>query len=399
MITYKNNIEYYGLLFLAFFPLYPFFLLSIGIGVYLISVFLSRYLGKVKQEKTNYHFIFLSVLFYLFLVFKAFLNENYIEEIKYFRSSVSLLIFPLAWLISNKPISSKQRKNVIKIFVYSSFILAIYIVFFSLFFTLKTNRNFNIFYEEIPIINVHPNYASLYFLTAILFIYLNLKESKSKIIDVLLMLFFTTILFILAVRVVIVALLIILSIEFLFNKQFSTITKSSIFIGVILLAVFSFFIIKPFNKKIKETILLQKIELPYAKFPTSTQIRLGIYDCALPIIEKNFFFGVGAQSFEKEINECYKKFNNYDKVNYNTHNYYLFLLGSSGIFSLLSFVYLFVLHLKKAVALKDHLYFYVLISLLITLLTENFLSRVQGAIFAMFFITLFIKSNNLLVEK
>ncbi len=391
----KIDYEYIGLIILVFFPIYPFFLLSLSVFVYAGLVIISRVTNKKKDQfRRNNGLIIFSLLFYVLLLTRGLFNENPIEEIKYFRSSLSLLVFPWVWWISTKTITKKQRENLMRCFVISSLLLAVYILIFSLVYSYRSNEEFTIFYEKVQLIYVHPNYTSIYFIASIVYLYLQLYgcNDRLKMVYSLMIIFFMIVLMFLATRIILLSLVCLIIAEIIRKKSFKK-RGLLLFFTSTLIIVLSSIYIKPFKKKIKEISSFDEFILPYGEFPTSSQIRIGIYDCSVPIVKENWVFGKGAYTLEKEINECYDKFKNHDKIDYNTHNYYLFLLGSSGIASLVSFLIMLFLHFKLALSRRDLLYLYILACIALTLLTENFLSRIQGVIFTMFFITVFIKSK------
>jgi hypothetical protein len=395
MITKKTNFEYIGLIILSFFPIFPFFLVSLSVIAYVLLALLSKFVSKRNFQKRDYTIISLHILFYLLLIIRLFFTDNFIEGFQHLQPSLSLLAFPIVWFISSTSLSNKERDNILKCFTLSSFILALLILFFSIYIAFTTNKEFIIYYEEIKYLDIHPNYVALYFLAAILFLYLTLnkRSRKVKVISQLFIFFFIAMILALSSRIVII-LLVIIGLFELFKRIKAPLNKKIIILLVsFIILVSSTLLIKPLHKKLKETINLNELVLPYKKFPTSTQIRLGIYECAFPIIKKNWLVGTGGINFEREINACYESYNNYQKINYNSHNYYLYLIGSAGIFCLILFLVLLFYHFKRAIYHKDFFYGYILLALVITLFTENFLSRVYGVVFIMFFLTVFMKST------
>jgi len=391
----RINFEYIGLIILAFFPIYPFFLLSVAIFIFVLLSIYSRFKYKNQRQNRSSILIFAHVFFYLLLIIRLLFLGQLEEGFNYLQPSLSLIVFPIVWYFSNTTLSKKERNNIFKYFTLSSFILGLYILGFSVYNSIKLKQEFTIVGENIKYLDIHSNYVSLYFLAAIIFLVLGMKENNTnrKIMGILLIGFFLFLIFYLSSRIVLITLFIVLFLDLFKRVKISFFKKGIIVLIGITLVLGSIFFMKPLQKKVKETFSTEEFTLPDKKFPTSLQIRLGVYSCTLPIIEDNWLLGAGVINFEEGINNCYSKFKNYDKIRYNSHNYYLFLLGSSGIFCLLSFVLLLYLHVKRALINKDFFYLYFIISIMITLLTENFLSRVYGVIFFLFFLTVFVKSN------
>ena len=325
----KADFGYLGLVILAFFPLFPFFLMTLSIFTYIgLAIASGLFNDKNDTTRLSKGIIAFSLLFYLLLIIRGLFNEHPFEEVQYFRASLSLLVFPITWMISKNRITSKQRKNILRCFTMSTFILAIYILFYSIYISAIRHEEFLIFYDQIEFIHVHPNYTSIYFIASIIILYLELKNSnlRLKIIYCAMITLFIILLLFLATKIVLLTLFILIALEIIRKNR--TITKRDL---SILLICVSFIVvagiyIKPLNKKLSEVASLDEFVLPYGQFPTSFQVRLGIYHCSIPIIKKNWIVGTGAETLENEINQCYNKFNNHDKLVYNTHNYYFFLL-------------------------------------------------------------------------
>lgn len=396
MISNRNiNFEYIGLLILSLFPIFPFFIVSLSIFAYVGLILMSKFFHK--KHVTNKHSVIISlhILFYFLLIVRLFFTDNLSDGLNHLQPSLSLIVFPIIWLISNTSLNKIQRDNILKCFTLSSLILALYILFFSIYYAFTTSGEYIIYFKEVKYLDIHPSYVSLYFLAAILFLFLTFdkRNRKIKVISLLMMIFFVFMILAFSSRNAIVILIIVGTFELFKRIQFSLQKKLIILTISFSILLSAVFLLRPLYKKIIETINPSEFVLPYKKFPTSTQIRLGIYDCSFPIIKENWLTGKGGINFERDINTCYEKYKNYDTINYNSHNYYLYLIGSSGIFCLMFFLGLLFFHFKKALYCRDFFYLYILLALVITLLTENFLSRVYGVVFTMFFLTVFLKSN------
>lgn len=400
MSFFKNkNWEFYGLLFLAFFPIFPFFLVSVAIAFFLLLSVFQRVLIKPDSSKSifNTQFFIIQILFFVLLLCISGFKDSFSPTLKYLEPSISLLLFPVFWYVTKSKITKEERKSVLKTFVLSSFLLGIYIVLFSIYDSILNNSDFTILYEEVPILSIHPLYVGLYFFMSIVLIYLE-GLFINKPLKYSLLFFFTLLIIAMASRAVLLVLLLFFAIEF-FRTRITLKSKLAIvFLGLVI-SFSAFYVIKPLQKKVIEISSSEYYQLPNKDWPTSAQIRIGLNHCALPIVKKNWITGAGIISFENQLNKCYSKFNNIEKIRYNSHNYYSFLLGSGGILCLLSFLLLLFCHFKAAFnnSNKTHLYFLVLISL--SLLTENILSRVYGVVFMLFFMTIFVKSSSSSSQK
>lgn len=403
-MTQAKNIqwEYIGLLFLACFPIFPFFLVSVGIGVYAVFALLERFLNKshTKNYVFNNRFFVIQIAFFLVLAFISFFNDGISSTLKYLEPSLSLLIFPIIWFISKTRITVKQRQNVLKTFTVSSLLLGFYFVGFSLFYAIKNNLSFRIFHKEVPVLDVHPHYSGLFFFISIVFLWLQFHPKKPllKAFKYLGIVFFTCLILLMASRAIFICLVLFFIIEF-FRSKINLQQKLAVLItaAVLMFAAVSF--IKPLQIKLNNISTTEKFELPYKKWPTSTQIRIGLNHCALQTIKENSFLGTGVVSFEDKLNSCYDKFKNSEKVRYNSHNYYFLLLGAGGIFCVVFFLFMLYKHASLAFVNNNLFYGYFLMSIVISLLTENILSRVYGVVFMLFFMTIFVKTTNISTPK
>ncbi len=391
----KINLDYIGLVILSFFPIYPFFIVSVAIFIFISLSIYSRFKYGKQGKSISLIFTFIHICFFLLLIVRGLSLGQIKETLNYLEPSFSLLLFPIVWFLSGNTINEKERNSIFQYFTLSSFILGLYILGFSIYNSIKLKQDFTIIGEEIKYLDIHSNYVSLYFLAAIMFLIIHMHKNSihKKILHILLIGFFLFLIFFLSSRIVLITLFLLLFFDLFKRIKISLLKRTLIILTCLLLVIGSIFIMKPLQKKIRETVSLEEFSLPYKKFPTSLQVRLGIYSCTLPIVKDSWLLGEGVINFEKAINNCYNKYNNHDIIRYNSHNYYLFLLGSSGFLCFLSFILLLYLHIKRALINNDFFYFYFIISIMMTLLTENFLSRVYGVVFFLFFLTVFVKSN------
>lgn len=119
----------------------------------------------------------------------------------------------------------------------------------------------------------------------------------------------------------------------------------------------------------------------------ATEVRLGVWNCALDMVGEHWLAGVGVGNTRKVLDNCYARYDQTEffVTEFNTHNQYLHFWLSGGIFGFLLFVG-FVSYLL-VVAFKNHdwtfLYFVLFFSLL--MLTENYFGRQVGMMFGAFF--------------
>lgn len=388
----KIDLEHIGFIILSFFPLYPYFGISLAIAFFSIFSIIDAFRFRKKKHTNSFKFLLIQISFFLILLITAIYHNEFLASLQYLDASYVLVIMPAVLFINQNSISTKKRTLYLNIFTISSLLLGIYIFIFSLIFSIKNNTNFDFLYEEISLSTIHPNYTSLFFLASILYLVYDYKATSKlqKVIKILLIIIFISFIVGFASRIFITCLFII-GVNLFFNEK---IVNKKMAIAIVIILISTSFMYKPLQKKAKEFFNVVNVGLPNQKFPTSAQVRVGIYNCTLPQLKDNYLLGNGIITFENNLNQCYEKFNNFEKKRYNTHNYYLFLLGSGGVFALIFFLILLYTLIKKSFIYSDLLNTFIFLFLAITLLTENTLSRVLGALFFMFFVLIFVKSNN-----
>jgi O-antigen ligase len=113
----------------------------------------------------------------------------------------------------------------------------------------------------------------------------------------------------------------------------------------------------------------------------STNIRVAIYKCDLELLKDNFWLGIGSNNLKTDIRNCFAS--NYDaefyKENYYiTHNYFIYILLSTGIIGFLFFAYYLYYFSKKILATKWLEPIVLLISTIIICFSEDYFYRNFG---------------------
>lgn len=125
----------------------------------------------------------------------------------------------------------------------------------------------------------------------------------------------------------------------------------------------------------------------------ATNVRYGIYYCAYKVALTGGFWGVGVGDVEKKLNECFEDELDakiYSWRNYNSHNQYLFFLLSSGLLGFASYIGFLVFGFFIAIRNDHSEYFFLMMLLGVTSLTENVLVRSDGIMFFIFFNAIYL---------
>jgi hypothetical protein len=123
--------------------------------------------------------------------------------------------------------------------------------------------------------------------------------------------------------------------------------------------------------------------------------RYHIYSCAKTQLTDNFIFGMGAPDMQPYLNACLPEDQwpgLYEtKLVLNTHSQFLHYFLSGGIIGLLLFLILWFKLFSWAITKNQHMLLVILLIVLSNSIFENFLFRVWGAFFFVYFIFIFIR--------
>jgi O-antigen ligase len=251
------------------------------------------------------------------------------------------------------------------------------------------NWGFFLYLEFASSINFHPTYLSVYFIVAIVFGVSLFK--KSDIYNVL---------------ITIGILLLIIGI-FLLSSKMSLITFSIIFI---LIVIYTLLRSLKRIQKITLSVLLVTITAVLLLFPaslyriqsvisdlnsqkapekdlSSTSLhRLYLWRTSIELFKEKPWLGYGLFGTKKALNEYT---NRHNSVHFNTHNQYLMMMLTGGIFGLLVFLGGQFIFLFSSIRAADYIYTAFLLIILLALLTENLISRHAGVVLYSFFNALF----------
>jgi len=354
------------------------------------------FLIKEKPKKLDYKIFLVNSSLYIFYVFSLIYTDDLFRGINILTETrFTALIFPLIFLIlsKHKEIYSKEVfKKFKKIFVFSTVIFCVIYFLFLPFKAAEPDPFFHfpsIFFFrngliEIPFIGIHPIYGSIYLGLSIIFILKDLIVTKIKPLQIVLLSIIITTLFLLSSKMTVIALILIGVFHlFYFHKN----TYREIFFLVIAI-IFSIGIISqiPSVKYRINELFKQETYTEYRRH-NSTSIRISILKCGIQLAKNNFLFGVGIGDVSHKLVDCYKDIS-YDLVDkrYNSHNQYLSILITTGIFGLICFCYFLYINLALSFSLIDKTHFYLIIFYLFNFISENVLERQNGIILFFFLI-------------
>lgn len=381
-----------GIALLLLLVLLPTNLKALGIIIASIIILANWFLSN---RKINIGVFFTLAIFYIAVTLTIVYSSNLQYALNKLTTMSSLVVFPILFsLIPKQQIQHiyKSRKSLLWVFVVSVFLMNV-IPFLWFKFTLYGWENM---IEHFPTLltgnmgkwSIHPIYASMHICTAILFSFFiwieNPKREKLFLLIVinLVLLFF---LFLYSKKGPLFALLIVFSLFIVFQKQKRLFVPSILILTTLITLIL---IIPRTRERFSELMAIESVD---SSKETSTNIRYSIYEATLTLIDKQKLLGYGIGDYNDILRKQFKKDKNSILVDrkYNTHNQYLSLWLSGGIFLLIIFVIAFGLNFVFAVRYDNQLLILLLIFYGIIMLTENILERESGVINFAFFISFF----------
>lgn len=378
-------------------------LILLGLNLILYKISIKDY------SFVNLKVFFLTIPFWIISITSIF-SSNYTDSLIHIKHSLLFLFFPIVFSLIPIHFFSKDKINlymaVLKntcliiaiIYIYNYFDNVSFREFDTVIYSVSSFRNY--IYYKFTLFIIHPTYFTAILILCVshsLFLVLNQK----KYFQILYVFAFVAITFLLITKLTIV-LMIITILIMLFNYSGLSLNHK------IYSTLFTFFVILVFSiytPGIKER--FEEFYQSFNKAPTgtiydSTNIRKAIFESSKEICKDNWLKGVGYEKLQENLNETYEK--NYESsffkdVNYMTHNYYFYILLSSGIFGFLFFIYyiknIFFICFNSKMFLLNILVFNTLILCFI----EDYLYRQHGAFYFNLLLMTFIQNTKLNKEN
>lgn len=410
VFTKSRENLYALLLFLVIFSATLGFKLN-SVSIILLSIFYlldKQLLRKVKQG--NKIIVLLFVCYFLIHLLGYFYSINKVTAIHEIEVKLSFFVLPL--IIATEKLSVKKINKVFILFKYWLVTIATYLILHKIFIvggpisTLSTH-------SLLFITNIHQTYYSLFYVFGLLFIIHQIKTNKiNRAIGYIEMLFFLFFIVLLGARITVMYALVI-SIAFLIYQffKFNGTKKLITFFGVL------FFVLLIYKETniVSKISRLSKIEwninkniynhqvftIEYNdKTSNSFELRLIKWYCAINIVKKNIFFGVGSGDCNEELVKQYHKidFKKGMVYEYNAHNQYLEEFVKFGLFGGLFFCFFIGYLIFDSIKKKNTLLVCVILLVSSFLLVESVFVRQHGVLFFTFFIPILYnyKQNKLI---
>jgi O-antigen ligase len=371
---------------------------NLFISLLAISIFFNpNFKSELTYLAKNKFFLFSLIPFLLYTISLLYTSELN-EGLKNISTKLPLLIFPILFNFFH---NSKEEDlwNIAKVFVWGVALMGVLGFFIQYKQFVKTgdsgffyNDNFGSAFEKQAV------YFAWYINSAICILLLGWKklineEDRFSFFGILLLLILIGSQILLASRTSI-ALMFLIFIFVSVYKIYQGISKKKLILLTISISIIIISTVIAFPKVLNRfkslTQITYKLDNPnplnhfngtYSKDNwDGLSARLAIWECTWSAIIKQPFFGCGVGDVEAELQNVYKKkhFILGQKNNFNTHNQFLDLWLSTGIFGLIIISLLLFFFLKYLMKQKDFLLFILWIVLLISMMTENIFNRNQG---------------------
>lgn len=401
-----KEINKYSIYLLFLFPILPFAVRSIILGIFGVSSLFFYVQNKpiIDLRKLVYFilpfvFIFISILY----------SDNQKSGLKMLEIMSANMIIPISFSLCSSQINNKLIENVKNIFLFSVFTFFIYILF-------KCGTNLNeltvdLSKEElrdyglslktltaeqinnvktnrfrgfvISIFKTHTTYAGTYAIIAIYLLIEKLNKSnllKKRLAFIMGCVFFLAMLLLFATRAPLALLVIGLIIISILKKR----VKLGYWLIPIFVIASSVLVIPSLNSRVSE-VVNNKLELPkkgndVTSF-NSINVRLGCYYCANQVFISSPLYGTGLGDLQDDLDKCYNEkigASIYTWTKYNTHNQYLFFAGAGGVLALIAFLFFLLKSTIDSFIKKDYFLLYLSIIFMGLFMTENMLCRSDG---------------------
>ena len=389
---------------------------------------------KASTKKESVKNLMVYVLPYLLLLVSLLYSENSEDGIKKLTQMLSLVIFPVVFLLNQNILSRKVLNYIIITFCSSVIVFVLYqyvlvgLNFQDLFSPLteqEIKRNnlhhINAINDDqinqvklrrvrsfiVEKVGSHPTYQGLWIAFTLYFLGQTIiKRKNQKGLVILGSAIFVALVFWIVLLSARAPILMAIAAFFICLLLFSKLTKRTYL--VLSLGLFTFLALL-YGLSDQVQTKTHEISENLFKLPSkgndiynfnSTNVRNGIYYCAVSTIKENLLIGVGIGDAQQELNTCYNEkigAKIYRWHTFNTHNQYLFFLLSTGIFGLFAFLMTLYISFRRAFSINERLFFFFMILVAMSMLTENIISRSDGIIFFSLFtcIILFCKREAL----
>ncbi len=353
-------------------------------------------MSKAIKIESKYVF-YTGIAFFAMHLISVFYSEN--KDIAWFDIEVklSLILFPLIFIIKN-PYISKYRNAVLLSFIGAVVLANIYMIYMAL--SQYGIHEKDLIYSNYLSIYIHPSYISMYNLFSIVallnFVFKN--KDAYRFVFIIPIAFLLVMIFMFAAKAGFIALALVVfyyAIYVFLNIKYKLIK----YLLPILIMLSSIFAISQSTRMQLMLSSIVDIVNTGDSNTHSTGVRFEIWRVTSSIISNNIIFGVGAGDIKPELNKMYDKdpmFLGYAVDRHlNVHNQYLETWLGQGLIGLVLLLALFVLAIRISLRNKDHLLALFIIIIIVNFFPESMLNNMHGVVFFALFYYLFTLQDNI----
>ncbi|WP_310379661.1 O-antigen ligase family protein [Flavobacterium sp.] len=403
----KNKTESFFYIIIPALFTFPIFKESIS-SLLLILLILNTIIYTISSKKFKFKtrkVLLFTIPFWILILFTHidFSNPKTLIPIN---NGLFFLLFPITFSYIPKIHFSKEKiifyleivKNTCFIIAISYIVGFLYKYNFSDFFVFKYEipkfRDF--VYNEVSFFKIHPTYFTAIVVLSTAFSFEKILKQK-KYLELIYLAVFVIITFMLLVKINIIMIILLLFYMMLFRSPYTTKQKISASFFLILTVIIFSFSIPGVKNRFKE-IIDSYNTAPNGLAYDSTNIRVSIYKCCYNLAQDHYLFGVGFENLGEELKTCFK--NNYGSdfyknETYLSHNYYLYIFLSSGVFGLILYLF-YVFKIIVSIIRQDVFILSLgMINIFILCFTEDFFYRHYGLFyFSLLFFTYYNSESN-----
>ncbi len=347
-----------------------------SIIVYAICwLFYGSFKEKYQNLKKNFlPFLLMSFLFWISLIGLLY-TENITYGLRNFQMQIPFLAFPLIFF--SVEITKKTKFILLKYFSFGVVVSATFALLKASYFKVNNFGDY-FYYDKLGLLlDIHTTYFAMYVIIALLFFgsYISQKGIKQKLIYGVCIIFLLWFLYLLSVRVSVVALLV-GGLLLIFSNRKSLKPKSFLLVlgGVLIMTLFYFTpnFQKRFNAKTPEGIAISDVDTRSVHWQSALEV----------IGQNNLFFGSGTGDGHAKLYDQYLK-NGFETgyiYQYNAHNQFLEITLYFGLLGLLLLLAIIFFVLKKCYVQQNYLGIAILAVQVIVMITESTLESQSGIV-------------------
>lgn len=439
---FKDQMPFYLLIALSFFPVMPFGVMSAAIILFILTCIASNFQNlKHQYYQVGLIPLLMNIAFFLLLLLSLTYSENLKFGWQQIERGLPILLLPIVFLYFPPKLTKKELNIVGATFVLANLLFIVFLFFYlvnnasdfkvqereglvlfeglnSKGFLMQLRDLWNgTFYEVLyyakknkeSFLEIHKTYASQSILWSIVILaFFSLKSRFSpfkKIVQVVLLIILAVVLLYLY-SMMNLLLLAVLSPVLLYAVLGPIKYRIWVTLGSLALA-FGVFFMLTFGQALSSNSYekYKQYENPMFIFSNLEKMlqkdeRNAINECNASLLTESPLFGYGVGDVQDVLNSCYANLSDKTSVglsieeqNLNSHNYYAFLGIAGGVVTIVFFVAMIGFNASIAVRKKDLFYLAFILIIAMNLLTENTLGRANGILFFALFNSILLAKN------